>query len=56
MGEDFIRSVIIYLFLGYEISGKRYFVIYYLYGFIWSDVNMIKYDRFYELFDKVIVF
>ena len=53
-GEDPTRSVTIYLPPGYETSGKRYPVIYYLHGFTWSDVNMIKYDRFHELLDKAI--
>ena len=53
-GEDPTRRVTVYLPPGYETSGQRYPVIYYLHGFTWSDSLMIAEDKFDRLLDRAI--
>ena len=53
-GEDPTRRVTIYLPPGYENSGQRYPVIYYLHGFTWSDSLMVAVDKFDQLLDRAI--
>ena len=53
-GEDPTRRVTVYLPPGYDSSGLRYPVIYYLHGFTWSDSLMIADDKFDRLLDEAI--
>lgn len=53
-GENPTRRVTIYLPPGYEKSGKKYPVIYYLHGFTWNDSLMISANKFDKLLDKAI--
>lgn len=53
-GENPIRRVTVYLPPGYDSSNKRYPVIYYLHGFLWSDSMLIAADHWDKLLDKAI--
>lgn len=53
-GENPTRRISIYLPPGYDESGARYPVIYYLHGFTWNDSFMFAVDHFDLLMDKAI--
>jgi predicted alpha/beta superfamily hydrolase len=53
-GENPTRRVTIYLPPGYDGTGQRYPVIYYLHGFTWSDSLQIASSHFDKLLDKAI--
>lgn len=53
-GENPVRRVTVYLPPGYDSSGKRYPVIYYLHGFLWSDSLLVAADGMDKALDKAI--
>lgn len=50
-----MRSVTIYLPPGYETTGQRYPVIYFLHGFMLSDTLVFQLNRFNDLMDSAIL-
>ncbi len=53
-GENPKRRVSVYLPPGYEQSAKRYPVIYFLHGFLWSDSLLVNSDKINRIFDRAI--
>ncbi len=53
-GENPKRRVSVYLPPDYEISSKRYPVIYFLHGFFWSDSLLVSNDKINRILDRAI--
>jgi len=53
-GENPVRRVTVYLPPGYDSSGTRYPVVYYLHGFLWSDSLLVAADHIDRALDKAI--